>query len=115
MQQKYLWILTWTVGVMVTLWIITDLMEETMLPGGESKSASIRNEAFEYAEQDLGLEGGDTLSMPARAMRIARETQQQALEQQQRMKEMISEIEQMQRMDLEQMGADSATINSAGY
>jgi hypothetical protein len=115
MEQKYLWILTWTVGAIVTLWIVTDLMEDTMLPAGESKSANIRNEAFEYAEEDLGLEGGDTLSMPARAMRIARETQKKALEQQQRMKESMAEIEQMQRMDLEQMGADSATINSAGY
>jgi hypothetical protein len=94
MKQKYLFILTSLVGLLIALMIVADLA---------TKSITVVNpeaqDAMQAAEEELGLDGGDTLTKPARALRVARAAQAQ-----------IMEVNEMQRRDFEEMGADSAAL-----
>jgi hypothetical protein len=105
MKSKYLFIVTSVVGLLVVLMIISDLA---------TKSITVVNpeaqDAMQAAEEELGLDSGDTLTKPARALRVAREAQSQIMEQQQRQKEMLKEVEEMQRQDMIEMGADSVNV-----
>jgi methionine-rich copper-binding protein CopC len=110
MKSKYLFIVTSVVGLLVALTVVSDLA---------TKSITVVNpeaqDAMQAAEEELGLDSGDTLTKPARALRVAREAQSQIMEQQQRQKEMLKEVQETQRQYLIEMGADSASLDASGY
>ncbi|MBU0692430.1 hypothetical protein KKC97_11755 [bacterium] len=114
MQQRHWFILTTLVGVLVAAMIISDLTTKTITRTNDQQTETVkqRNQAMEIAEEELGLQGGDTLTGPARALRLARAAQQEALKQQRLLKEQMNRLNQMNMGDL---GADSLTLETAEY
>ncbi len=106
MKQKHWFLLTTLVGTLVAVMIISDLTTKSI-----SRSNSKMDQAMEIAEEELGLEGADTLSGPARALRLARAAQQEALEHQRMLKESINRMNE----SMQDLGADSTTRNTAEY
>jgi hypothetical protein len=90
------------VGLLVVAMIIADLATKSI---GTVNPAT--QEAMRTAEEELGLEGDDTLSHPARALRIAREGRSQAEEAMRRHEQNIQLMRDVVALDTIEMAADS--------
>lgn len=114
MKQSHWVMLTSLVGILVAVMIISDLTTKTISHATDRQTEKTQqmDEAMGAAEEELGLQGGDTLTGPARALRLARAAQQEALKQQRLLKDQINKMNQLNMGDL---GADSTTLNTAEY
>jgi len=106
MERRHWVIITSLLAMVVSLWVLTGLHSTAV----RSQNSTMQ-EALEYAEKDLGLDDSlqQTLSGPARAMRVARATAAQAEAKQQQMEDLINQYNRMNMLD---MGADPAMLDA---
>ena len=107
MKQKHWFLITSLVGMLVAVMVISDLTTKSM-----TQTNTKADHAMSMAEEELGLEGGDTLTGPARALRLARAARQEALDRQHTLNETMNRLNQMNLQDL---GADSTTLKNAEF